>query len=64
VKHWWPPGHLLGYEHSFVHTIADFIAAVVSGKRVRPDFADGLETQRVLDAATRSASAHRVVKVR
>jgi hypothetical protein len=31
--HWWPPGHLLGYEHSFVHTIADFVTAVVRQKR-------------------------------
>jgi predicted dehydrogenase len=55
AAHWWPPGHLLGYEHSFVHTIADFVRAVISGKRAQPDFADGLRTQRVLDAIIRSA---------
>jgi predicted dehydrogenase len=52
---WWPPGHLLGYEHSFAHTIADFVRAVISKKRVRPDFADGLETQRIISAIERSA---------
>jgi predicted dehydrogenase len=58
VGNWWPPGHLLGYEHSFVHTVADFVRAVVSGKRVRPDFADGFETQRILDAIERSGAQH------
>jgi len=49
VGNWWPPGHIIGYEHSFVHTIADFVKAVVARKRVQPDFADGLRTQCVLD---------------
>ena len=52
---WWPPGHLLGYEHSFVHTIADFVRAVVARKNTGPTFADGLATQRVLEAVARSA---------
>ncbi len=60
---WWPPGHLLGYEHSFVHTIADFVTAVVERKRIRPDFADGLETQRLIDAIARSAKTRRVVNL-
>ncbi|MEY2493033.1 MAG: hypothetical protein QOH24_1984 [Verrucomicrobiota bacterium] len=55
IGNWWPPGHIIGYEHSFVHTIADFVNAVAAGKRVRPDFADGLETERVLEAIVRSA---------
>ena len=49
VVNWWPPGHLIGYEHSFVHTVADFVKAVIAGKKIEPDFADGLKTQRVLD---------------
>ncbi|HEY1582664.1 MAG TPA: Gfo/Idh/MocA family oxidoreductase [Chthoniobacterales bacterium] len=59
LSHWWPPGHLIGYEHSFVHTIADFVQAVVTKKRVAPDFADGLATQRVLAAIARSAQSGR-----
>jgi predicted dehydrogenase len=54
VGNWWPPGHIIGYEHSFVHTIADFLKAMVARKKIQPDFADGLKTQRVLDAIQRS----------
>ena len=52
---WWPPGHIIGYEHTFVHTIADFVKAVVAGKSVQPMFEDGLKNQRMLDAVARSA---------
>jgi predicted dehydrogenase len=63
VGNWWPPGHVIGYEHSFVHTIADFVNAVIARKRVRPDFADGLETQRVLEAIVRSARGRRWIEL-
>jgi predicted dehydrogenase len=56
---WWPPGHLIGYEHTFVHTIADLIRAVVTKRQVQPNFDDALRTQRVLDAAARSAETKR-----
>lgn len=52
---WWPPGHILGYEHSFTHTIHDFVRGVAEGKSPRPNFEDGLQNQRVLDAIERSA---------
>ncbi len=55
LQAWWPPGHLIGYEHSFVHTVADFVRAVVARKRAAPDFADALATQRVLAAVAKSA---------
>jgi predicted dehydrogenase len=51
---WWPPGHIIGYEHSFTHTIADFVKAVTDGKSVQPTFADGLRNQCVLDAVKES----------
>ena len=63
AKHWWPPGHLLGYEHTFVHTVADFVKAVVAGKSVQPTFADGLQNQRVLEAISISARSREWVKV-
>lgn len=63
VGNWWPPGHLIGYEHTFVHTVADFVGAVVSGKPVQPTFADGLENQRVLDAMSKSVRTKQWVKV-
>ena len=55
VGHWWPPGHIIGYEHTFVHTIADFVNACVNGKSVQPTFEDGLMNQRVLEAVEKSA---------
>ena len=64
IKHWWPPGHTIGYEHTFTHTVADFVSAVVAGKPVQPDFADAVRTQRVLDAAARSADKNRSIEVR
>lgn len=59
VGHWWPPGHLIGYEHSFVHTIADFVQAVAARKKVAPSFADGLANQRVLAAIEKSSKTGR-----
>jgi predicted dehydrogenase len=54
---WWPPGHGLGYEHTFVHEVADFVRDVATGTRPSPSFADGLYVQRVLDAVERSSEA-------
>jgi predicted dehydrogenase len=56
VSAWWPPGHGLGYEHTFVHEMADFVRDVAEGRDPSPSFADGLEVQRVLDAVERSAA--------
>ena len=61
--HWWPPGHIIGYEHTFVHAIADFVDACVAGKSVQPTFEDGLRNQRVLAAVEKSAKTRRWVKV-
>ncbi|MQA11482.1 MAG: gfo/Idh/MocA family oxidoreductase [Pseudonocardiaceae bacterium] len=55
VGAWWPPGHLLGYEHTFTHELADLLTAVGNGTELTPGFADGLGVQRVLDAVERSA---------
>lgn len=60
---WWPPGHIIGYEHTFVHTVADFVNACVKGKAVQPTFEDGLRNQRVLEAAEESAKKRQWVKV-
>ncbi len=58
VAAWWPPGHGLGYEHSFVHEVADFVRDIAAGRPPTPSFADGLHVQRVLDAVERSAAAN------
>ncbi|WP_420119264.1 Gfo/Idh/MocA family protein [Micromonospora sp.] len=52
---WWPPGHIIGYEHSFTHEMRDFVEAVATGVDPTPSFADALQVQLVLDAVTRSA---------
>ena len=53
---WWPPGHPIGYEHTFTHEVYDFLRAVAEGTDPAPSFADGLQVQRVLDAVERSAA--------
>jgi predicted dehydrogenase len=63
VGAWWPPGHIIGYEHTFVHTVADFVNAVIDGKPVQPTFEDGLRNERVLDAVEESAKSRQWVKV-
>jgi predicted dehydrogenase len=63
VGQWWPPGHIIGYEHTFVHTIADFVNACVDGKSVQPTFEDGLKNERVLEAVEESAKKRQWVKV-
>ncbi|MEV0066628.1 MULTISPECIES: Gfo/Idh/MocA family protein [unclassified Amycolatopsis] len=60
VGAWWPPGHGLGYEHTFTHEVRDFLVALASGTDPAPSFADGLQVQRVLDAVERSAAADSV----
>ncbi|MCA1218112.1 Gfo/Idh/MocA family protein [Streptomyces sp. 8L] len=53
---WWPPGHVLGYEHTFVHQVRDLVEAVAGGADPVPSFADGLQVQRVLAAVEESAA--------
>ena len=52
---WWPPGHIIGYEHSFTHEMRDFVEALATGTDPTPSFADALQVQLVLDAVERSA---------
>jgi predicted dehydrogenase len=54
---WWPPGHLIGYEHSFTHEMRDLIEAIATGTDPTPSFDDALQVQLVLDAVERSATA-------
>ncbi|UXY33845.1 Gfo/Idh/MocA family protein [Streptomyces albidocamelliae] len=57
---WWPPGHGLGYEHTFVHQARDLVHAIHEGRRPDPSFADGLQVQRVLAAVEESAEKNSV----
>ncbi|MEU4266459.1 Gfo/Idh/MocA family oxidoreductase [Streptomyces sp. NPDC026092] len=60
LEGWWPPGHALGYEHTFVHQARDLVLAVASGAGPAPSFADGLQVQRVLAAVEESAEKNAV----
>lgn len=55
MKHWWVPGLQIGYEHSFVHQVADFLDGVASKKPAAPTFRDALETQKICEAVLESA---------
>src|SRR5262249_9444055 len=60
---WWVPGLQIGYEHSFVHQVADFLDGLSKGKPAQPDFRDALRTQLVCDAILQSAKDGAWVKV-
>jgi len=57
VEGWWPPGHILGYEHSFTNTVVDFLAAVAAGQPASPSFSDGVQNLQVLEAVERSSNS-------
>ncbi|MCR9116366.1 MAG: Gfo/Idh/MocA family oxidoreductase [bacterium] len=58
VGNWWVPGLQLGYEHTFVHQVADFLKSLEDGEEaVGPTFRDALETQKVCDAVLNSAKS-------
>ncbi|WP_133917543.1 Gfo/Idh/MocA family protein [Streptomyces sp. NBC_00582] len=60
LEGWWPPGHVLGYEHTFAHQARDLVEAIASGTDPLPSFADGLQVQRVLAAVEESAQKNSV----
>ncbi|MFE4748694.1 Gfo/Idh/MocA family protein [Streptomyces mirabilis] len=60
LEAWWPPGHGLGYEHTFTHQARDLVRAIAAGRRPEPSFADGLRVQRVLAAVEESAEKNSV----
>jgi predicted dehydrogenase len=60
---WWPPGHIIGYEHTFTNALSDFFRALETGESVSPDFKDGVAVQAVLAAVEKSASRGRWTKV-
>ena len=63
VGNWWPSGHIIGYEHTFVHAVKDFLDCLDEGRMPRPNFEDGIQNQAVLDAVERSAASRRWTEV-
>jgi predicted dehydrogenase len=63
MGNWWVPGLQIGYEHSFVHQVADFLKGLETSKPAMPDFRDAYQTQLVLDAILQSAREQKWVTV-
>ena len=61
--HYWPVGHIVGYEHTFIGLLADAFTALAEGKPISPDIEDGLQNQRVLDAVERSSNTRNWVSL-
>ncbi|MCP4379981.1 MAG: Gfo/Idh/MocA family oxidoreductase [Hyphomicrobiales bacterium] len=61
---WWVPGLTLGYEHSFVHAVADFLKGLQTGKPASPTFREALETTKVCDAILKSGETGRWVTLK
>jgi predicted dehydrogenase len=57
AANWWPTGHMLGYEHGFVHQAKDFVEAIAADRQPEPSFQDGVHVQKVLAAIEASAGA-------
>jgi myo-inositol 2-dehydrogenase/D-chiro-inositol 1-dehydrogenase len=63
MSHWWVPGLQIGYEHTFIHQVADFLAALGKGESASPTFREALATDDVTDAVLESADQKKWVKV-
>ncbi len=63
IAAWWPPGHMIGYEHEFHHGVVDFMKAIETGGKIAPSFYDGLKEVEVLVAAIKSAEEGRKIAI-
>ncbi len=63
ISHWWPPGHGIGYQNTFVNQFADFFQAIAEDTIPQPGFEVGLENQKVLEAVTQSIADDRWVEI-
>jgi predicted dehydrogenase len=63
VKAWWPPGHIIGYEHTFTHTVFDLLEGMADERQPIPSFVDGVRNQKVLQAIEKSAQTRKWTKV-
>jgi len=61
--HWWPPGHVIGYEHTFVHELYEFIQCIANDKPASPDFTDGEKCSQIIEAVERSIERRGWVEV-
>ena len=61
--HWWPPAHIIGYEHTFVHLVSELMNGIALGRSPQPNFEDGVRNQAVLEAVATSSESGAWVKV-
>ncbi|MFO7695022.1 MAG: Gfo/Idh/MocA family oxidoreductase [Vicinamibacterales bacterium] len=61
---WWPPGHIIGWEHTFTHMAHALLEAMAHGTVPSPSFHDGVMNQRVLDAIERASQSRRWARVK
>jgi len=63
MSHWWPVGHVIGYEHTFVHEMYEFVQSIVNDTPTCPNFADGVECSRIIEAVELSAQRRVMVDI-
>jgi len=63
LKGWWPAGHIIGWQHTFVHQIYNLMNGIAAGKNPTPNFYDGLKCQMVLEAVEKSAETSQWIKI-
>jgi predicted dehydrogenase len=63
IANWWPPGHVIGYEHEFVHAVVDFVKAASTKTKIEPNFYDGMKEMEVLEAGLHSAETGKTVAI-
>lgn len=63
INKWWPPGHIIGWEHTFIHEIGDFLMAIAENVKITPDFNDGYRCQLVLDAVMKSSKSRKWIDI-
>lgn len=63
MKRWWVPGCTIGYEHTFINALADFLKGLETGEKTQPDFRCALQTQKVCEAVLESAKSGQWVEI-
>lgn len=63
VSAWWPPGHVIGYEHTFVHELFEFVESIAQDKKSTPDFNDGVKCSQILEAVDLSITERQWIDV-
>ena len=62
-SHWWPPGHVIGYEHTFVHELYEYIQCIANDRPATPDFTDGEKCSQIIEAVEQSIERRSWVEV-